>query len=51
MVADLPDATLAGTWHPGFPDSLVVNIARNTYRHYAEQLPAVRRLRAGLEAG
>jgi hypothetical protein len=45
-LTDLPDTVLRSPWNPAFPDSLAANIARNTYRHYAEHLPAVRRLTA-----
>jgi hypothetical protein len=40
----LPETTLRRPWSTAYPDSLAANIARNTYRHYAEHLPAVRRL-------
>jgi hypothetical protein len=46
VLTDLPEAALRRTWNPAFPDSLAANIARNTYRHYAEHLPALRRLAA-----
>jgi DinB family protein len=45
-LTDLPETALRRPWNPAFPDSLAANIARNTYRHYAEHLPAVRRLSA-----
>jgi hypothetical protein len=44
VLTDLPETTLRRPWNPAFPDSLAANIARNTYRHYAEHLPEVRRL-------
>jgi Protein of unknown function (DUF1706) len=43
-LTDVPDATLRRLWHAAFPDSLAANVARNTYVHYAEHLPAIRRL-------
>src|ERR1700730_8580793 len=38
VLTDTPDAILRRPWHPAYPDSLAANIARNTYRHYAEHL-------------
>jgi DinB family protein len=46
VLTDLPETTLRRPWSAAYPDSLAANIARNTYQHYAEHLPAVRRLAA-----
>ena len=43
VLTDTPDAILRRPWHPAYPDSLAANIARNTYRHYAEHLSVLRR--------
>jgi hypothetical protein len=43
VLTETPDAVLRRPWHPAYPDSLAANIARNTYRHYAEHLGALRR--------
>jgi hypothetical protein len=48
VLTDLPETTLRRPWSAAYPDSLAANIARNTYRHYAEHLPAVRRLAGSL---
>jgi hypothetical protein len=51
VLTDLPEVRLVSMWSPGYPDSLAENIARNTYVHYSEHLPAVRGLVASsLEA-
>jgi DinB superfamily len=42
VLTDLPDAVLRRPWHSAYPDTLAANIARNTYRHYAEHLTVVR---------
>jgi hypothetical protein len=43
VLTDTPDVILRRPWHPAYPDSLAANIARNTYRHYAEHLSVLRR--------
>jgi DinB superfamily len=43
VLTETPDAVLRRQWHPAYPDSLAANIARNTYRHYAEHLSLLRR--------
>ena len=42
VLTDTPDAVLRRPWHPAYPDTLAMNIARNTYRHYAEHLALLR---------
>ncbi len=42
VLTETPDAVLRRPWHPAYPDSLAANIARNTYRHYAEHLSVLR---------
>ena len=43
VLTETPDAVLRRPWHPAYPDSLAANIARNTYRHYAEHMSVLRR--------
>jgi hypothetical protein len=43
VLTELPEAVLRRPWHSAYPDTLAANIARNTYRHYAEHRAVLRR--------
>src|SRR5438105_7530020 len=43
-LVEAEEAALRRSWHAAYPDSLAANVARNTYQHYSEHLPAIRRL-------
>jgi hypothetical protein len=43
-LVEAEEAALRRAWHAAYPDSLAANVARNTYQHYSEHLPAIRRL-------
>jgi hypothetical protein len=43
-LVEAEEAALRRSWHAAYPDSLAANVARNTYQHYREHLPAIRRL-------
>jgi hypothetical protein len=43
-LVEVEETALRRPWHPAYPGSLAANVARNTYQHYTEHLPAIRRL-------